>query len=216
MISRFFNWGKIMRRYLLAWLIAGLCVTGQIQAQTQSALDYSLAPGDRIEVSVLEDPTLNRQALVRPDGKISLPLAGSIMVAGQTPEAVQRLIRRRLAKDFVQPPNVTVSLASVGINDDLEGAFSLPAFYVLGEVNEPGRFTFDLEKPVTVLQALSLAGGLGVFAARKRVQVRRYAGDIETLLIFNYDAIESGEVLSQPLFIKDGDVIVVPERGLFK
>lgn len=200
-----------MRRRLLAWLIAGLCVAGSAQAQTEDTGDWALAPGDRIDISVLEDPTLNRQALVRPDGKISMPLAGAIAVAGLTPEAVQGLIRRRLAKDFIEPPNVTVSLIAIGIEDEEE-----PAFYVLGEVAQPGRFTFDEEKPITVLQALARAGGLGVFAARKRVQVRRYAENIETLQLFDYDAVESGEGLLPPLFIEDGDVIVVPESGLFE
>ncbi len=200
-----------MRRHLLAWLIAGLCVTGLAQAQTESTGDYLLEPGDLIDISILEDPTLNRQALIRPDGNISMPLAGTIAAAGQTPEAVQRLIRRRLAKDFVEPPTVTVSLAAVAEDNVWED----PAFYVLGEVNEPGRYNFDGEKPVTVLQALSLAGGLEVFAARKRIQIRRYAENIETLQLFDYDAVESGEGLLPPLFIEDGDVIVVPERGLF-
>ena len=200
-----------MRRHLLAWLIAGLCVTGLAQAQTESAGDYLLEPGDLIDISILEDPTLNRQALIRPDGNISMPLAGTIAAAGRTPEAVQRLIRRRRAKDFVEPPNVTVSLAAVAE----ENVWEEPAFYVLGEVNEPGRYNFDGEKPVTVLQALSLAGGLDVFAARKRIQIRRYAENIETLQLFDYDAVESGEGLMQPLFIEDGDVIVVPESGLF-
>ena len=197
-----------MRRHLLAWLIAGLCVAGPAQAQTEIAGDWLLAPGDRIDISVLEDPSLNRQALVRPDGKISMPLAGAIAVAGLTPEAVQGLIRRRLAKDFIEPPNVTVSLIALGIEDE-------PAFYVLGEVARPGRFTFDEETPVTVLQALALAGGLEVFAARKRVQIRRYADNVETLQLFDYDAVESGEALMPLLLIEDGDVIVVPERGLF-
>jgi len=212
MTSSFPIGGKIMRRHLLAWLIAGLCVTGLAQAQTESTGAYLLEPGDLIDISILEDPTLNRQALVRPDGNISMPLAGTIEAAGRTPEAVQQLIRRRLAKDFVEPPTVTVSLAAVAEVNLWED----PAFYVLGEVRTPGRFNFDLKKPITVLQALALAGGLDVFAARKRVQVRRYSGEAETLLIYNYAAVESGEGLPPPLFIEDGDVIVVPERGLFK
>jgi polysaccharide export outer membrane protein len=198
-----------MRSYLLAWLIAGLCMAGPVQAHDNTG-DYLLVPGDLIDISILEDPTLNRQALVRPDGNISLPLAGTIEAAGQTPEAVQQLIRRRLAKDFVAPPTVTVSLVQVAE----ENQWKEPAFYVLGEVRTPGRFIFEVENPISVLQALSLAGGLDVYAARKRVQVRRYSGDSETLLIFNYDAVESGEALP-PLIIEDGDVIVVPERGLF-
>ena len=200
-----------MRHYLLAWLIAGLCMAGPVQAHDNTG-DYLLVPGDLIDISILEDPTLNRQALIRPDGNISMPLAGTIEAAGRTPEAVQRLIRRRIAKDFGEPPTVTVSLAAVAEEDE----WKEPAFYVLGEVNEPGRYIFYVVILVIFLQARSLAGGLDVFAARKRVQVRRYDGDIETLLLFNYDAIESGESLPPPLFIKDGDVSGGPERGLFK
>ena len=124
---------------------------------------------------------------------------------------MQSLLRRRLVKVFVGTPNVTVSLIALGSEDEEE-----PAFYVLGEVARPGRFTFNEETPVTVLQALSPAGGLDVFAARKRVQIRRYADNVETLQLFDYDAVESGEGLLPPLFIEDGDVIVVPESGLFE
>lgn len=200
-----------MRRYLLAGLISVLCMAGLAQAQTEIPDEYTLAPGDRVEISVLEDPSLNRQALVRPDGKISMPLAGTIEVAGTSPEEVQSLIRQRLAKDFIEPPTVTVSLLAVGLDEEL-----LPSFYVLGEVANSGRYTFDEEKPVTVLQALSLAGGLDVFAARKRIQVRRYGAEGETLRLFNYNAVESGDELPPPFFMEDGDVIIVPERGLFE
>lgn len=202
-----------MYRYLLACLISILCMAGSAQAQTGTDGDYTLAAGDRIEINVLEDPSLNRQALIRPDGKISMPLAGTIEAAGRTPEEVQSLIRQRLAKDFIEPPSVTVSLLALGLEE--EGSL-LPSFYVLGEVARSGRYTFDEEKPVTVLQALSLAGGLDVFAARKRIQVRRYGAEGDTLRLFNYDAVESGKELPPPFFIEDGDVIVVPERGIFE
>lgn len=199
-----------MRRYLLACLISIICMGGWAQAQTEAAGDYTQAPGDRIEINVLEDPSLNRQALVRPDGKISMPLAGTVEAAGRTPEEVQSLIRARLAKDFIEPPTVTVSLLGVGLEE------FRPSFYVLGEVAQPGRYALDEEKPLTVLQALSLAGGLDVFAARKRIQVRRYAAEDDTLHLFNYDALESGKELPPPFFLKDGDVIIVPERGIFE
>jgi polysaccharide export outer membrane protein len=202
-----------MWRNFLACLLAVLCVSGMAQAQTESAGDYALAPGDRDEIHVLEDPSLNRQALVRPDGKISMPLAGTIEVAGRTPEEVQSLIRQRLTKDFIEPPTVTVSLLTVGIDEE---ELLLPAFYVLGEVARPGRYTFSEEKPVTVLQALSLAGGLAVFAARKRIQIRRYGADSGALHLFNYKAVESGKELPPPFFIEDGDIILVPERGIIE
>lgn len=205
--------GEAMRGNFLAFLITGLCFVGSAEAQTAATGNYTIAPGDRIEINILEDPTLNRQALVRPDGKISMPLAGTISVAGRSTESTQRVIRSRLAAQFVEPPTVTVSLVSVGFEDEID--LVQPTVYVLGEVRQPGAFNYDSERPLTVLQALSMAGGLDRFAARKRVQVRRYAGDGENLMIFDYDAVESGRSLAAPILIEDGDVIVVPERGLF-
>lgn len=202
-----------MRRYLLIFVLSIVCSAEAVQAQTETGTDYTLAPGDRIEISVLEDPSLNRQALVRPDGKISMPLAGTVEAAGRTPEEVESLIRQRLARDFIEPPSVTVSLVGVGA----EEAIVAPSFYVLGEVRQPGRHAFDEEKPVTVLQALAIAGGLDVFAARKRVQIRRHGTEGgDTLRLFDYDAAESGEQLPPPFFLEDGDVIIVPERGIFE
>lgn len=199
-----------MRRYLLTCLISIICMGGSAQAQTEATGDYTLASGDRIEINVLEDPSLNRQALVRPDGKISMPLAGTIEAAGRTPEEVQSSIRERLAKDFIEPPTVTVSLLGVGVEE------LLPSFYVLGEVARPGRYALDDERPLTVLQGLALAGGVEVFAARKRIQVRRYGAEGDTFHLFNYDAVESGEGLPPAFLLEDGDVIIVPERGIFE
>lgn len=205
-------WEREMRRYLLIFLVSIVCSAGAVQAQTETDRDYTLAPGDRIEISVLEDPSLNRQALVRPDGKISMPLAGTVEAAGRTPEEVASLIRQRLARDFIEPPSVTVSLLVLGAEEDIVQ----PSFYVLGEVRQAGRYALDEEKPVTVLQALAIAGGLDVFAARKRVQVRRQGAEGDTLRLFDYDAAESGDQLPPPFFLEDGDVIIVPERGLFE
>jgi len=207
-----------MLRYLLILLITALVGTGAAQAQTAAqapaAATYTIAPGDRLDVSVLEDPTLNRQVLVRPDGRISMPLAGTIDVVGRTPEQVQATIRGKLSKQFVSPPNVTVALSGVGAEAALQEQ-GLPAFYVMGEVNKPGRYALELERPVSVLQALSIAGGLGIFAARSRIQVRHTIGATESVQLFDYDAIESGDASGAPIMIEDGDVIVVPERGLF-
>ena len=192
---------------MLRVIIVGLVM---LLAQGAAAQEYLLKPGDRITISVFEDPALNSTALIQPDGKISILLAGSLDAAGVSPAALQDQIQAKLAKDFIEPPTVSVALASLGAPE------TPPSFYVLGEVGQPGLFTFDAEKPVTVLQALSLAGGPGVFAARERIQLRRYVDDQSgSIRLFDYDAVEDGEVLQPPLFIEDGDVIVVPERGLF-
>lgn len=191
--------------FLAAWL--GM-------ARADDAAGYLLQPGDVIDVSVLEDSTLNRQALVRPDGRISLPLAGSLMAEGRTPEDLQVAIRQKLRKDFVEGPTVTVALLSVA-EDTLEDEDELPIVYVLGQVNAPGRF--QVREPVTPLQALAMAGGPGIFAAKDRIQVRtRDENGVESVVVFDYEAIEEGRASVGGTFeLGDGDVIVVPERGLF-
>lgn len=198
-----------MIRAILAFALAALWAFGA------AAQDYRLQPGDTIEVSVLEDPGLNRQVLIRPDGKVSLPLAGTVQAAGLTPEAVQRAVRGRLAGDFVEPPTVTVSLLGLGAEDlEEEAPEGLASVYVLGQVGAPGRY--DVLRPVDILQALALAGGPGVFAARERIQVRRRESGGDVLMLFNYDDVEEGRVPLAPIDLRDGDVIVVPERGLFE
>jgi polysaccharide export outer membrane protein len=142
-----------------------------------------------------------------------MPLAGSVMAGGQTPEAVQAAIRRALSRQFVQPPTVTVALVSLADPAAAGGAGSATV-YVVGEVNRPGPLNVTL--PIDVLQALALAGGPGTFAARQRIQVRRRGAGGETVLLFDYDMIEDGLVPSAEIALADGDVIVVPERRLFE
>lgn len=195
---------------IVVWLAAGLTAFGQGA--------YRLQPGDLIEITVIEDDKLNRQVLIRPDGRISLPLAGTVRASGRTPEALQSAISSRLSKDFVQPPNVTVSLVSLAqprFGDD-EEEVELNTVFVVGQVANPGRFQYPADEPITVLKALSLSGGPGAFAARKRIQIRRQTKDDVMVFEFNYKAVESGRRLETDIELVDGDVIVVPERGFFR
>lgn len=194
---------------IVVWLATSLTAFGQAA--------YRLQPGDLIEISVVEDDKLNRQVLIRPDGRISLPLAGTVRASGRTPEALQSAISSRLSKDFVQPPNVTVSLVSLaqprfGEEEEEE----LNTVFVVGQVANPGRFQYPADEPITVLKALSLSGGPGAFAARKRIQIRRQTKDEVVVFEFNYKAVESGRRLETDIELVDGDVIVVPERGFFR
>jgi len=199
-----------MARILMAFWVWVLFCAGVAFAQS-----YEIQPGDRLEVSVLEDPSLNRTVLVRPDGRISMPLIGSVEVLGQTPEQVQVEIRRRLSRDFVTPPSVTVALSSLGSPGEADQlAGSVAAIYVLGAVGSPGRY--DLILPVDILQALAISGGPSPFAATSRIQVRRRSGGSDSVMFFDYTAVEDGIVPLTPIALNDGDVIVVPERGLFE
>ena len=167
---------------------------------------------------MIEDPNLNRRVLVGPDGRISLPLAGSVVAAGRTLGQVQSAIQSALAGNFVRPPTVSASLVSLAPAALARAGQQVPlnSVYVLGEVNRPGRYDYESDKPISVLQALALAGGPGVFADRDEIQVRSLdEGGAETVRIFDYDAVEKGlgATLGTPL--ADGAIIVVPERGLF-
>ncbi|MEM6677264.1 MAG: polysaccharide biosynthesis/export family protein [Pseudomonadota bacterium] len=190
-----------------------------------AAQDFVLQPGDVISITVLEDANLNREVLIRPDGRINMPIAGVIEAAGRTPEQVQRVILDRLSGDFITPPTVNVALSALGAanqreeleNVDEAAALEEPAaVYVIGVVSRPGPVEIPPGRNLTVLQALAVAGGPGVFAAKKRIQVRRRTDEGEDVFLFNYKDIEDGSAPIETLDLIDGDVIVVPERGLFE
>ena len=110
--------------------------------------------------------------------------------------------------------NRQIAVRSLAPEDDDD----LNEVFVLGEVASPGRFEYDAERPISILKALSLAGGLGPFAARGRIQVREAEGQTERMRLFDYDGVEEGMLNTvrdlDPL--QDGAIIVVPERGLFE
>ena len=195
-----------MRNFLLAALLALLAAP---LAYAQSA-GYRIQPGDQLAITVLEDETLNRTTLVLPDGSISVPLAGTVNAAGRSVDAVESAIADRLASNFAVRPSVFVSVTSVS-----ETGLTFP-IYVVGQVGEPGQR--EVEAGTTLLQAIALAGGLDRFAATKRIQLRRTdpATGQERLYIFNYKAVERGGAIQSMITMREGDVIVVPERHLFE
>lgn len=171
---------------------------------------YRIQPGDQLQITVLEDETLNRDLLVTPDGQISVPLAGTIRVGGQSIDAVERTIADRLTSNFAVRPNVFVALTSVDEDSSLYDVF------VLGQVATPG--IVKVEAGTTLLQALALAGGPARFAATKRIQLRRTDPSTgqEKLYLFNYKSVERGGQISSMIALREGDVIIVPERHLFE
>ena len=195
-----------MRSIVLALLFALLAPA----AFAQSA-GYRIQPGDSLAVTVLEDETLNRQVLVLPDGSVSVPLAGSVAAAGRTVDAVESTIADRLASNFAVRPSVFVSV--VGLAEELVDTFPI---YVLGQVGAPGLV--EVEPGTTLLQAIALSGGLDRFAAAKRIQLRRSDPSTgqERLYLFNYRAVERGGSIESMITLREGDVILVPERRLFE
>ena len=127
------------------------------QPPAQQPQSYALQPGDKIGVSVWQDPTLNRDIVVAPDGMISFPLVGHIRAAGMTIPALEKELSKRLRKNYQTEPQVTVTLSEVK-----EGAGS--QVFITGEVNRPGPYS--IQPGTSVMQAIALSGGLGKFAAK--------------------------------------------------
>lgn len=203
-----------MKRVLmgLALTIATLAAA----ALPAAAQNYRIQPGDVLKIEVVEDPGLNRDVLVLPDGRISLPLAGSVRAAGQTLEQVQRTLATQLGPNFNAPPNVFVSIASLRPQQAPTGPAEAPVIevFVLGEAANKGKLS--IEPGSTLLEAFAQMGGFTPFAATKRIQLRRTEGGVEKIYRLNYDAILSGASKNGLLGLRDGDVIVVPQRGLFE
>jgi polysaccharide export outer membrane protein len=174
-----------------------------------AASAQTLRPGDTISISVLQDPKLDRQVLIGPDGMIALPLAGHLKAGGLSPQALEAALKNRLQKNYNDPLDITVALISSGTSAD----DSKPRIYMTGEILKPGPYV--LVQKINLMQAIAQAGGLGPFAARQRIQVRRKIDGAESVYYFDYNAFETGTDLTGNIDLRGGDVIVVPERGLF-
>ena len=204
-------------RHLLSAVLALILTSAVLAGPAAAQSTYRIQPGDILDVTVLEDAALNRQVLVGPDGRISLPLAGTVNAGGQTIETVERNIAQRLASNFAVEPNVFVALQALAPPPEAgEIAADLLNVFVMGQVGSPGLLR--IEPGTSLLQTVALAGGFGRFAATKRIQIRRtdpQSGQ-ERLFLFNFNDVERGGSITSSLAMRDGDVIIVPERRLFE
>jgi polysaccharide export outer membrane protein len=167
------------------------------QGYPQPPTEYLIGPEDVLEISVWKEEGLEREVLVRPDGKLSFPLAGDVQAAGRTPEKVQAEITERI-KRYIPDPVVTVTVKTIGGNK----------IYVIGEVRNPGSYVIG--RYVDVIQALTLAGGLTPFASENSIKVLRREGTKEIVVSFEYAEVKKGRRLEQNIFLRGGDVVVVP------
>jgi len=207
-----------MSRRVWTTLWAAITIATALVASVAQA-NYQIRAGDTLRVEVLEDATLNRDVLVLPDGRISFPLAGTVRAGGMSVGQVERAITQRIAPNFATEPNVFVSVIGIPERLPRTRAPEEPEtilVYIVGEVGSPGP------KPVlpgtTVLQLLSQAGGFTQFAATKRLQLRRKDASTgrQQLYQINYRALSRGAQLTSDLTLREGDVLLVPERRLFE
>ena len=175
---------------------------------------YQIRVGDTLAVTVLEDPSLNTRVLVLPDGRISLPIAGSVFVSGRSTADVERQLTRAFASGFSVEPTITVAVAGLAPLAG-DGMLEEPVrFYVMGAMTRPGSIESD--RQVTLIEALAMAGGPSAFAATDRIQLRRRdENGIESVILFNFERVEDGLPVTNNEVIEEGDVIFAPERGLW-
>ena len=162
-----------------------------------SAADYVIGAEDVLDINVWKEPEVSRTVPVRPDGKISLPLLNDVQAAGLTPMQLGSVITAQLKK-FVAQPQVTVIVITINSQ----------RVYVLGEVNRGGAI--PLMPNMTVLQALSSAGGFTQFANQKQIYVLRNEDGKQLRFPFNYRQAVQGKDGTQNIVLKPGDTIVVP------
>lgn len=170
------------------------CANGPIKGSPEAvaradaaARDYRLAAGDKVNVAVFNEANLSGDYVISPDGRITLPLAGPVQAAGLTVPQLQAAVVKTLENGFVQNPSVTVS------------AMDLRPYYILGEVNKPGKYSYAPD--LTVMQAVATAEGFTYRADSTAVFIRHKS-----------DASEQEVDLSATTAVLPGDTIRVAQR----
>ena len=160
---------------------------------------YVIGAEDVLEISVWQNEDLSRTVTVRPDGKISLPLINDVQAAGLTTDQLKRALIAKL-KPFAQSPDVAVIVQQI----------NSWKIFIQGEVNSPG--VFSLRSNTTISQAITMAGGFTEYAKKRKIQVIRniLGSQGKEIIKINYNKIISGRDMSQDIYLKPGDTIIIP------
>ena len=160
---------------------------------------YVIGPGDVLQITVYKEPELSvPSTTVRSDGMISVPLVKEVEAGGLTPGELGVLLTQKLSK-LVRDADVTVVVKEIHSEQ----------VFVIGAVKKEGGV--NLTSRLTVLQAISAAGGFTDYAKRKKVYVLRNDGRKQSRIAFNYEAVLEGANIEQNILLQPGDTIVVPQ-----
>jgi polysaccharide export outer membrane protein len=161
-------------------------------------LGYRIGAGDVLQINVWHEPEVSVQGIVvRPDGKITLPLLKEVDVLGQTPAELEKNLAAKLAQ-FINGPDVTIVIREIHSKK----------VYMVGAVNRVGPIALLSE--LTVLQALAEAGGVTDYAKRRKIYVMRTEHGKSVKYVFDYDSVLKGEHMEQNIILRPDDTIVVP------
>jgi len=190
------NFRKLLMTALFLTVFAGQAFAADNQNDSAKK-DYTIGPGDVLMISIWKDESLTQEVIVLPDGTISYPLIGLVKAEGKTITELKAEIENRIKK-YVPGPVLWVSVRNM--NSSL--------VYVLGRVNNPGRFL--LNSRLTVLQGLAMAGGLTPFADNNNIKILRTEEGSTKIFIFRYNDVIKGNSLEENIILERGDVIIVP------
>jgi polysaccharide biosynthesis/export protein len=163
--------------------------------------NYVLAPGDQIEISVFGEPDLTRTISIKPDGVIALPLINQVKASGKTAAQLEAELTRLYSK-FLRTPTVSIIVRQ----------FRMDRIYVMGEVSKPGRY--DLTDDMTVLDALTLAGGPTQKGNLDALQVGRVENGKTKTIPVKADQLIQGKDGGKNVKLQNGDLVFVPSRGM--
>lgn len=159
--------------------------------------DYVIGPEDVLSIVFWRDESMTADVVVRPDGKITLPLINDVQAAGLKPEEL-RVRVTELASKLVESPNVMVRVREIKSRK----------VFITGMVSHPANY--PLVGPTTVLQLIATAGGLLEYAKTKDIRIVRTENGRQVAYRFNYNDVRKGESLNQNIELKPGDTIIVP------
>ena len=160
------------------------------------AQDYELGPDDALNITVYREEELNRKVRVSSDGYISFPLLGKVKAGGLTVSELERSLIMELLK-YLKNPQVTVFIEEFG------------TITVSGHVEKPG--SYPLKGELTVIEAVSLAGGFTKIAAKNSVKIMRIEDNKKKTIIVRVADINKSGDKSKDVPLKRGDIIYVPE-----
>jgi polysaccharide export outer membrane protein len=203
---------RSLSKTLLCLAAAAVVVTAPAAAQetpvVQNDAGYRINGGDLLHISVYGEQNLDKDVPVQPDGGVAFPLVGNLNARGMTLKELQGKIADNL-RESQYFPNLTDNEVTVSMVKATGNSVS-----VVGQVKAPGTFAYDTQ--LDVMQALSLAGGLTPFASKSKIKIlRRDQAGTQTAILFDYSEVEDGEQLEKNILLRGGDVVVVPQAGLF-
>jgi len=157
---------------------------------------YTIGVDDRLTISFWRDKELTADVVVRPDGRISLPLINDIEAAGLTPDQLRARVFE-LASRFIDQPTPTVVVREIRSR----------MVFITGNVEKPGPF--PLNGPMTVMQLIASAGGLKEFVSGKDIVILRRENGRDLRLPFNYQSVVKGHKVEQNIEMRPGDTVIV-------